>query len=252
MLWFDRVTKKFGEFVALDAVSLAVGPAEKVAIVGRSGSGKTTLLRVAMTLEAPTSGSVTVGGVRFGAEITRRENRRILRQVRDEVGMVFQHFNLFENLTAVENIALPLRRVKSLPRDEARSIALDLLERVGLNAQSNHYPRQLSGGQAQRVAIARALALEPGVLLFDEPTSALDPELVGEVLEVIRAVALGANAAMIIVTHELSFAAEVADRMVFMEEGRIVEQGPPKQLLKSPVELRTREFLGSVMGRRLG
>ena len=245
------VKRRFGDFVALDSVSLTVAPGEKVAIMGPSGSGKTTLLRIAMTLEEPSSGSVSIGDLTFDGSISERRNRRMLREVRDLVGMVFQQFNLFENLTAEENIALPLRRVKGATRQEAAEAAADLLERVGLKDQARHYPKQLSGGQAQRVAIARALALEPSILLFDEPTSALDPELVGEVLEVIRDVALGSNASVVIVTHEIGFAAEVADRMVFMDHGKVVEEGPPMKLLKSPARERTRTFLRSVMGGRL-
>lgn len=251
LLRYSQVSKQFGEFEALSEVNLEVARGEKVALMGRSGSGKTTLLRIAMTLEPVSAGKVEIDGLAFERDIRERRNRELLRQVRARVGMVFQHFNLFENLTAQENIALPLRRVKLLSKAEAKEKAQALLERVGLARQSESFPKQLSGGQAQRVAIARALALEPALLLFDEPTSALDPELVGEVLEVIRDVALHTNATLLIVTHELAFAAEVADRMVYMDGGRVIEEGSPRILLEQPKHERTQQFLSAVFGRQL-
>lgn len=251
LLSYRQVSKRFGDFVALSNVDLEVRHGEKVALMGRSGSGKTTLLRIAMTLEPITEGTVEIDGLVFDNGIRDRRNRELLREVRSRVGMVFQHFNLFENLTAEENIALPLRRVKGVHPDEAREKARELLQRVGLARQAGSFPKQLSGGQAQRVAIARALALEPSLLLFDEPTSALDPELVGEVLEVIRDVALHTNATLLIVTHELAFAAEVADRMVYMDAGTVIEEGPPRRLLEQPKHDRTKQFLSVVFGRQL-
>jgi polar amino acid transport system ATP-binding protein len=248
-LAFEGASKTFGSFVAVDDVTLRVGPREKLAIMGPSGSGKTTMLRLAMTLEPLTMGSIEVRGHQYDKDILDRKNRHNLREVRSAIGMVFQQFNLFQNKTAIENIALPLRRVKHLSKDEAQERARALLDRVGLSPQAHSFPRQLSGGQAQRVAIARALALEPTVLLFDEPTSALDPELVGEVLAVIRDVAATTNAAMVLVTHELAFATEIADRLVLMEAGRIVEEGPVDRMLSDPQQHRTREFFASVTRR---
>ena len=246
VLVFENVTKTFDDFVAVDDVTLHVAPGEKIAIMGPSGSGKTTMLRLAMTLERLTSGTIEACEMRYDRDILKRGNRRRLREVRSSIGMVFQQFNLFQNKTALENITLPLRRVQRCTAADAVEQAEELLERVGLSPQANSYPRQLSGGQAQRVAIARALSLQPAVLLFDEPTSALDPELVGEVLNVIREVAVTTNAAMILVTHEFAFAAEIADRMVLMDSGRIVEEGPPMQLLSQPQHQRTRDFLASI------
>ncbi|MGO1542834.1 MAG: amino acid ABC transporter ATP-binding protein [Gulosibacter sp.] len=240
------VHKSFGEVEVLHGIDLTIEPGEVVVFLGPSGSGKSTLLRAINHLEPIEQGEITIDGEFIGyaergndlVELPEHEvlNRRL------RVGMVFQQFNLFPHLTAIENVTIPVtsRRLKS--KDAARSRALELLERVGLRELADRYPRQLSGGQQQRVAIARALMLDPDVMLFDEPTSALDPELVGEVLRVIRALAEQGRT-LIVVTHEISFARDVADRVVFMADGRIVEQGTPDAVLEHPREARTRDFL---------
>ncbi|WP_433584734.1 amino acid ABC transporter ATP-binding protein [Microbacterium hydrocarbonoxydans] len=246
-----NVHKSYGGVEVLSGIDLTVRPGEVVALLGPSGSGKSTLLRTINHLESVDRGSVTVDGELIGYELRGEKlhelhEREILRR-RTQVGIVFQNFNLFPHLTALENITeAPIARGK-LSKDDARELALGLLDRVGLADKADAYPRQLSGGQQQRVAIARALALKPKVLLFDEPTSALDPELVGEVLEVIRDLAqLGTT--LIIVTHEIGFAREVADRVVFLDGGVIVEQGPPADVLVAPRHPRTQEFLAKVLG----
>jgi polar amino acid transport system permease protein len=245
-----RITKAFAEFKALDNVSLTVEPGQVVAIIGPSGAGKSTLLRTINHLERPDGGFVSIDG-----EIIAYEQRgnalyelkdKAIRERRAGIGMVFQNFNLFPHLTAVENIIEAPLAVQKAEHGKAVREALDLLERVGLSEKAEAYPRHLSGGQQQRVAIARALALKPKVLLFDEPTSALDPELVGEVLDTIKELAKSGTT-MVIVTHEIGFAREVADKVVFMEAGRIVEAGSPDQIFNAPAHPRTAEFLAKVL-----
>jgi len=245
-----NVHKSYGAVEVLAGIDLTVQPGEVVAILGPSGSGKSTLLRTINHLESVDRGSVTLDGQfigyeRRGEKLYELREKEILKR-RTQVGIVFQNFNLFPHLTAIENIIEAPVATGILQKDAARDLAASLLERVGLADKSDHYPRQLSGGQQQRVAIARALALSPKVLLFDEPTSALDPELVGEVLDVIRALARSGTT-LIIVTHEIGFAREVADRIVFVDGGRILEVGPPEQVLINPEHPRTREFLAKVL-----
>ena len=244
------VTKSYGGHPVLRDVSLTIEPGEVVVLIGPSGSGKSTLLRTINHLETVDRGSITVDGEYIGYE--RRGDRlqelreaEILRR-RTQVGLVFQNFNLFPHLTAIENVVEAPVALKRQTRREARELAKALLSRVGLADKADQYPRQLSGGQQQRVAIARALALSPKVLLFDEPTSALDPELVGEVLDVIRGLARDGTT-LVVVTHEIGFAREVADRVVFLDHGEIVEQGAPAQVLRNPRHPRTRDFLAKVL-----
>ncbi|MFI5908594.1 amino acid ABC transporter ATP-binding protein [Dactylosporangium sp. NPDC051541] len=242
--------KSFGERQVLKGVDLTVRPGEVVAILGPSGSGKSTLLRTINHLERPDLGYVAVHGELIGVEVRGTHlhelPERAVRGQRTRIGFVAQSFNLFPNLTARDNVAEPLIAHKRLSRPDAYARAIELLTRVGLGDRGDAYPRQLSGGQQQRVAIARALALEPRLVLFDEPTSALDPELVGEVLTVIRRLA-ESGTTLIIVTHEIGFAREVADTVVFIDDGVIVEQGPPAQVLDNPQQTRTREFLSKVL-----
>ncbi|MFF2370679.1 amino acid ABC transporter ATP-binding protein [Agromyces sp. NPDC058110] len=244
------VTKSYGQHTVLHDVSLDIRPGEVVALIGPSGSGKSTLLRTINHLETVDRGSITLDGQYIGYEerggkLYELREAEILRR-RTQFGLVFQNFNLFPHLTAIENIVEAPVALKRQSKAEARELAKALLARVGLADKLDHYPRQLSGGQQQRVAIARALALSPKVLLFDEPTSALDPELVGEVLDVIRGLARDGTT-LIVVTHEIGFAREVADRVVFLDGGEIVEQGPPVQVLRSPKQQRTRDFLAKVL-----
>ena len=223
----------------LKGIHLEVAPGEKLVIIGPSGSGKSTLIRTINRLEDFQEGEVVVDGLNV-------KDDRALREVRREVGMVFQQFNLFPHMTVLENVTLAPMRVRRWPREKAEKKALELLERVGILDQARKYPAQLSGGQQQRVAIARALAMEPKIMLFDEPTSALDPEMVGEVLDVMRDLAQG-GMTMVVVTHEMGFAREVADRVVFMDGGQIVEEGRPEEIFTRPKEERTRSFLQRVL-----
>ncbi|GAA2180013.1 amino acid ABC transporter ATP-binding protein [Leucobacter tardus] len=244
------VHKSYGAHDVLHDISLTVQPGEVVALLGRSGSGKSTLLRAINHLETVDTGSITIDGDHIGYE-RRGERLYELREKdvlarRTRVGMVFQNFNLFPHLTALENIIEAPLALKRATKAEAEAQGRALLKRVGLSDREGHYPRQLSGGQQQRVAIARALALEPDVLLFDEPTSALDPELVGEVLSVIKDLAHSGRT-LIIVTHEVGFAAEVSDHVVFLDAGRIIEHGPPDRVLRAPEHARTQEFLDWVI-----
>ncbi|WP_433223338.1 amino acid ABC transporter ATP-binding protein [Dactylosporangium sp. CS-047395] len=245
-----NVHKAFGPHEVLKGVDLTVRPGEVVAILGPSGSGKSTLLRTINHLERPDLGYVAVHGELIGVEVRGTHlhelSERAVRRQRTRIGFVAQSFNLFPNLTARDNVAEPLIAHKRLPRAAAHERAIELLGKVGLSERGDAYPRRLSGGQQQRVAIARALALEPGVILFDEPTSALDPELVGEVLAVIRRLA-ATGTTLVIVTHEIGFAREVADTVVFIDDGVIVEQGPPADVLDRPHQPRTREFLSKVL-----
>ncbi len=244
-----NVKKRFGDKVVLNGIDLDVMKGEVVAILGPSGSGKSTLLRCVNHLEEVTSGSIKVCGNYIGYERhgdTLREifGKRLARQ-RQKVGMVFQHFNLYPHKTALENVIEGPLHVLKTPRDQAINRGRELLRRVGLADRMDAYPSELSGGQKQRVAIARTLAMDPEVILFDEPTSALDPELVNEVLNVMKEVAsLGIS--MLVVTHEIGFAREVCSRVVFMADGNIVEQGPAHEVIDNPKEQRTREFLGVV------
>ena len=236
------VTKYYGDFKALDAVCLDVHRGEAVAIIGASGSGKSTLCRTINRLETIQEGTITIDGERLP------EEGRDLTRLRAEVGMVFQSFNLFPHRSVLDNITLAPTRVRKVPRAAAEARAHELLERVGLADQAGKRPAQLSGGQAQRVAIARALAMDPKIMLFDEPTSALDPELVGEVLDVIQDLAT-TGMTMLIVTHEMGFARKVADRIVFMDGGQIIEQGAPEAFFTSPRTARARDFLSKVLPR---
>jgi polar amino acid transport system ATP-binding protein len=244
------VSKSYGAVRVLRDVSLTVQPGEVIALIGPSGSGKSTLLRTINHLETVDSGSVTVDGQYIGYELRAGRlhelpEKNVLER-RTQIGIVFQNFNLFPHLTALENVVEAPVALKRATKAEARDQARALLARVGLGDKEQHYPRQLSGGQQQRVAIARALALNPKVLLFDEPTSALDPELVGEVLDVIRELSKSGTT-LIIVTHEIGFAREVADRVVFLEQGEILEEGTPSQVLLKPRHPRTRDFLRKVL-----
>jgi ABC-type polar amino acid transport system ATPase subunit len=244
-----RVTnlyKRFGQIEVLKGIDLAVAPAEVVCLIGRSGSGKSTLLRCINFLEEPDEGEVRVADLTIPAGERTREHQRHLAQLRQRVGMVFQSFNLFAHKTVLENLIEAPLLVKRMPREHAISIAEDLLRKVGLLDKRDVYPSTLSGGQQQRVAIARALAMQPEVMLFDEPTSALDPELTGEVLEVMRDLARE-GMTMLVVTHEMGFARDVADRVIFMDSGVFVEEGPPAQCLANPRDERTRRFLERIL-----
>ncbi len=248
---FKDVTKRYGNFTVLDGLNLNVAPGEKVAIIGPSGSGKSTLLRVLMTLEGIDQGMIEVDGDslthmpgRNGALVAASE--RHVRKVRAKIGMVFQSFNLFPHMSALQNVIEAPVQVLGVKPAEARERAAELLEMVGLGNKFEHYPSQLSGGQQQRVAIARALAMRPKVMLFDEVTSALDPELCGEVLNVIRRLGSEHNLTMLMVTHQMGFAREFADRVCFFYKGQIHEQGTPAQIYENPQQERTRAFLSAV------
>ncbi|MBN1085478.1 L-cystine ABC transporter ATP-binding protein TcyN [Erwinia aphidicola] len=238
----SQLVKKFNGQTVLHGIDLTVNAGEVVAIIGPSGSGKTTLLRSINLLEVPDSGTIQVGAIRVDAAQSMSKQKERVRQLRQQVGFVFQNFNLFPHRTVLENIIEGPTIVKGEPKAEAIARARQLLERVGLQGKEESYPRKLSGGQQQRVAIARALAMRPEVILFDEPTSALDPELVGEVLNTIRSLAQERRT-MVIVTHEMSFARDVADRAIFMDQGKIVEQGAARELFSNPQQPRTRQFL---------
>jgi L-cystine transport system ATP-binding protein len=239
MIKLENIHKYYDSQHVLKGINLEVSKGEIVSILGPSGSGKSTLLRCINFLEQPTSGIVEIGGKRVDVESASKADVFALRT---STGMVFQQYNLFKNLTVLDNVMIGLTSVKQLKKDEAKKKSLDILERVGLTNRLSHYPAQLSGGQQQRVGIARALALNPEVLLFDEPTSSLDPELVDEVLATIRSVA-ATGKTMFIVTHELQFAREISDRVIFMEDGVIVEEGTPEQLFTQPKAERTKQFL---------
>lgn len=239
MIEVRNLKKKFGDKEILKGIDLTVKTGETVAILGPSGSGKTTLLRCLNFLEQADSGTLKIDDDFVDFEKATKED--ILR-IRRKTSMVFQQYNLLANMTALENIMEGLITPRNMDKDEARALATSLMEDVGLKGFEDYYPSQLSGGQQQRVGIARALAINPEVILFDEPTSALDPELVGEILELIQKVA-EQGVTMVIVTHEIAFAYEVADKVIFMEEGYIVEQGPPKEVIGNPKEARTKEFL---------
>ena len=239
MIEIKGLRKAFGADEVLKGIDLSIAEKEVVVIIGPSGSGKSTLLRCMNHLEEPTAGEVVVDGITLSSEAN-------INKVREEVGMVFQRFNLFPHMTVLENIMLAPMKVKHVARDAAEKTARELLMRVGLAEKADAYPDNLSGGQQQRVAIARALAMHPKVMLFDEPTSALDPEMVGEVLDVMRALA-NDGMTMVIVTHEMGFAREVGDRLLFVDEGRIIESGVPREVFEHPKEERTRSFLSKVL-----
>ena len=251
MVRFENVTKSYGALTVLDELNLDIAAGEKVAIIGPSGSGKTTVLRMLMTLETINGGVIWVEGeplthVERNGQLVPADSRH-LRRVRGKIGMVFQHFNLFPHMTALKNCMEAPVTVLKMPKREAEERARELLAMVGLAEKLNHYPSQLSGGQQQRVAIARALAMRPKVMLFDEVTSALDPELVGEVLNVIRKLGSELDVTMLMVTHQMGFAKEFADRVCFFYGGKIAEQGPPEQIFGAPRNERTRQFLSAVL-----
>ena len=244
----DGLWKSFGDHVVLKGIHLEVKAGEVVVVFGRSGSGKSTLLRCINFLEEPTAGTIEVAGIRVegGGHRTRAKRERI-RQLRIRAGMVFQDFNLFPHRTALDNVMEGPITILRRPRRDAERTGRELLEVVGLADKADQFPIQLSGGQQQRVAIARALAMNPKVMLFDEPTSALDPELIGEVLAVMRRLAKELHMTMLVVTHEMGFAREVASSMAFVHEGEIIEQGPPEQVIGDPQRAETRRFLDAVL-----
>jgi ABC-type polar amino acid transport system ATPase subunit len=242
------VYKRFGQNEVLKDVSLDVAPGEVVVVFGRSGSGKSTMLRCINLLEEPTSGCVEVDGIRFEPRpLASRLKRTTVQEIRLRTGMVFQDFNLFSHLTALENVIEAPITVMKMPRQEAIDLGMHFLEKVGVAEKRDEHPIRLSGGQKQRVAIARALAMQPKVMLFDEPTSALDPELIGEVLTVMKDLASESGMTMVVVTHEMGFAREVAHRMVFLHEGSVIEEGPPAELVTGARDPRTRRFLEAVL-----
>jgi general L-amino acid transport system ATP-binding protein len=234
------VHKWFGDLHVLRGIDMTVKAGEVVVIFGPSGSGKSTFIRTINRLEEHQRGEIFVDGIELTNDI------RNIAAIRSEIGMVFQQFNLFPHLTALQNVTLGPIRVRKLRRDRAEQQGMDLLERVGIPEQARKYPAQLSGGQQQRVAIARALAMQPKIMLFDEPTSALDPEMISEVLDVMRELAVS-GMTMLCVTHEMGFARAVADRMVLFDEGLIVEEGPPRQIFESPAQARTKQFLSQIL-----
>ena len=236
----EGVSKWFGDFQALDDISLSVKEHEIVVILGPSGSGKSTFIRCLNRLEEHDAGRIVIDGIELNEDV------RNMQTIRSEVGMVFQQFNLFPHLSVMRNITLGPQKVRRLPKQEANQLAMELLARVGIPEQADKYPAQLSGGQQQRVAIARALAMQPKIMLFDEPTSALDPEMIKEVLDVMRELA-ASGMTMLVVTHEMGFAREVADRLVFFDEGALIEQGTPEHFFENPREERTRLFLSQIL-----
>jgi L-cystine transport system ATP-binding protein len=245
----NRLYKEFGALQVLKGVDLVVNQREVICVIGRSGSGKSTLLRSINFLEEPTSGSIEVDGVVIDDTITGKERRNRIHDLRLRTGMVFQDFNLFPHKSVLENVIEALLIVKNIPKARAIEIGESFLNKVGLIDKRDEFPARLSGGQKQRVAIARALAMEPKVMLFDEPTSALDPELIGEVINVMEAVA-NEGMTMLVVTHEMSFARDTADRVVFMEDGVIVEEGIPSAIFSAPGDPRTQQFLQRYLNQR--
>lgn len=239
MITINNLSKSFGSLEVLQDISCQIKEKEVVVVIGPSGSGKSTFLRCINKLEEATTGDITVDNI----PLTSEANINLIRQ---EVGMVFQRFNLFPHMTALENVALAPKKVRKMAKQEAENIAKDLLKKVGLTDKEGVYPEQLSGGQQQRVAIARALAMRPKIMLFDEPTSALDPEMVGEVLTVMKDLAKE-GMTMLVVTHEMGFAREVGDRVIFMDEGRIVEEGTPEDIFGNPRHERTKAFLSKIL-----
>ncbi|MEF3304365.1 ectoine/hydroxyectoine ABC transporter ATP-binding protein EhuA [Paenibacillus sp. GYB003] len=250
---FRGVRKTFGDTEVLKGIDLDLYPGEKVAVIGPSGSGKTTIARILMTLERPTGGTVEVEGEQLWHRVrkgrTVRADEKHLHRVRQSIGMVFQHFHLFPHMSIIRNVTEAPVHVLKMPKKQAESEALMLLDKVGLKEKALAYPGELSGGQKQRVAIARALIMKPKVMLFDEVTSALDPELVGEVLKVIKELAEESSMAMLLITHEMDFARDVADRVLFTDGGLIVEEGPPEELFERPRSERLQSFLARFRGR---
>lgn len=247
MVEYRGITKSFNQTTILKGIDLDIFPGEKVAIIGPSGSGKTTLARMLMTLEKPNAGTMKVAGEYLwhkevnGSLVPADEKH--LHRIRGNIGMVFQHYNLFPHMTILRNVMEAPVQVLKMGKAEAKQKAIEMLTKVGLQDKLDVYPAMLSGGQQQRVAIARALVMRPKIMIFDEVTAALDPELVGEVLAVIREIALEGEMAMLLITHEMDFARDIADRIVFMADGNIVEQGPPAQIFNSPKKQRTKDFL---------
>ena len=247
-----EISKRYGSNVVLDRLNFDVAPGEKITLIGPSGSGKTTILRILMTLETLDEGSIKIEGsplwqMEVGGRLV-KANEAYLHKMRTKVGMVFQLFNLFPHKTVLENVSMAPILTKGIPRAEAEKRAMELLDMVGLAEKAREKPAQLSGGQKQRVAIARALALQPRIMLFDEVTSALDPELVEEVLNILRKLGAETEMTMLLVTHEMGFAHDFADRVLFFDRGRIVEQGPPEQIFTNPREERTQSFLKKIIG----
>lgn len=240
MIKVADLNKKFGKLHVLKGIDIEIKKGEVVVVIGPSGSGKSTFLRCLNLLEEPSGGEIVFEGI----SIT--DKKTDINKLREKMGMVFQQFNLFPNMTVMENITLSPIKVKKLSKEEAEKIAYGLLKRIGLEDKAKAYPAQLSGGQKQRIAIARALAMSPDVMLFDEPTSALDPEMVGEVLDVMKKLA-SEGMTMIVVTHEMGFAREVGDRVIFMDDGVILEQGTPEEIFKNPQQARTQDFLRKVL-----
>ena len=236
----DHVDKFFGSFQALSDINLSIGRQEVVVVIGPSGSGKSTMIRCINRLDEHDNGRIVVDGIELSADV------KNIQEIRRETGMVFQQFNLFPHLTVLDNITLAPRQVRRMPKKKAEEWGMELLEQVRIPEQAKKYPGQLSGGQQQRVAIARSLAMKPKVMLFDEPTSALDPEMIGEVLDTMKDLAKG-GMTMIVVTHEMGFAREVADRVVFMADGQIVEVGTPEHFFTNPEEDRTKLFLSQIL-----
>ncbi len=238
MLKVEDIHKTYGKTRVLAGVSFTMDKGETKVIIGPSGTGKSTLLRCINQLSPPDKGKVWLEGI----EVT--DKKTDINLIRQKIGFVFQEFNLFNHLTAVKNVSIALEKVKKMEKEEAYEVAIKELKKVGLKDQANQYPAQLSGGQKQRVGIARALAMDPVIILFDEPTSALDPELIGDVLEVMKS--LAGEVSMLVVTHEMGFARNVADEIIFMENGVIAEQGTPNKMFKNPEKKRTKEFLGKI------
>jgi polar amino acid transport system ATP-binding protein len=243
----ENLHKSFGELEVLRGIDMEVHKGEVIVIFGRSGSGKSTLLRCVNFLEDPTSGSIEVAGIRLEGGHRTKRKREEIRRLRTHCGMVFQQFNLFPHMTAIGNVMEAPVTVKGMGEEQARSLAMEVLRKVGLADKAEEYPIRLSGGQQQRVAIARALAMEPDVMLFDEPTSALDPELIGEVLAVMTSLAMELHMTMMVVTHEMGFAREVAHRMAFFHEGVVFEEGTPEQIFDQTRFPETRRFLDAVL-----
>lgn len=239
MIKLTDVKKNFGELQVLKGVNLSVAEKEVVVIIGPSGSGKSTLLRCMNYLEEPSSGSIVIDGIPLNSEAN-------INEIRKEVGMVFQRFNLFPHMTVLENLMLAPMKVRGIKKEEAEKTAITYLTKVGLADKAKAYPEQLSGGQQQRVAIARALCMKPKALLFDEPTSALDPEMINEVLDVMKSLA-NEGMTMVVVTHEMGFAREVGDRVIFVDDGNILEEGTPEEIFSNAKEERTRSFLSKIL-----